>query len=110
VFALRLGAEVLKGMGIEVRASRAGHANLFRSDLFTSAFAAATGAPVELFDADGSQGAARGAGIGAGAFGSFAEAFRGLRRIRVADPEPALAAPLEEAYARWKRRLEGTRG
>jgi xylulokinase len=104
VFALRLGAEIVQDMGIPVRASRAGHANLFRSALFASTFAAATGAPVELFDTDGAQGAARGAGIGAGVFGSFAEAFRGLRRIRVVDPDPALAAPLEEAYGRWKRR------
>jgi len=104
-FALRFGAEILRDMGIEVRAARAGHANLFRSELFASTFASAVGAPVELFDTDGAQGAARGAGIGAGAFETFEEAFRGLRRIRAVDPDPALAQPLDDAYGRWKEAL-----
>ena len=52
---------------------RAGHANMFLSPLFARAFADVTGAAVELYETDGAQGAARGAGVGAGVFGSAAK-------------------------------------
>jgi xylulokinase len=106
VFALNYGVDIMRGMGIQIHSVRAGHANMFLSPIFAETFATATGAIVELFDTDGSQGAARGAGIGAGVYKSYKEAFTGLRAVNIVKPNSSLAAPLQEAYAKWRRRVE----
>jgi xylulokinase len=105
VFALHHGIGTLREMGLDLATVRAGHANLFLSPLFCEAFAALTGARVELFQTDGSQGAARGAGIGAGIYPTPAEAFVGLQAVRTIPPRPDLAAAYQEAYGRWSRIL-----
>ena len=68
VFALNYGLGIMKDMGIELTTVRAGRANMFLSSLFGQIFAAVTGTTVELYNTDGSQGAARGAGVGAGIY------------------------------------------
>jgi xylulokinase len=75
VFALNYGMEVMKQMGIRIDTVRAGKANMFLSPLFAQTFATVTGAMVELYNTDGSQGACRGAGIGAGIYRSPKEAI-----------------------------------
>jgi len=60
------------------------------SPLFGTAFATVTAATVELYNTDGSQGAARGAGVGAGIYKDFTEAFSGLRKIKTIEPDPNL--------------------
>src|SRR5690606_11286130 len=82
VFALKYGFDVLRTMGLETKVIRAGHANMFLSPLFREAFVNTTGGRVELYDTDGSKGAALGAGVGAGVYGSFSDAFGGLRLIQ----------------------------
>jgi xylulokinase len=74
---------------------------MFQSEVFQHTFATATGAPLELYTTDGSEGAARGAGIGAGIF-SFSDAFRGLRSDLTLEPEQSSVAATREAYERWK--------
>jgi xylulokinase len=106
VFALNHGLQIMAGMGMSVRTVRAGRANMFLSPLFRSAFATVTGATVELFNTDGAQGAARGAGIGAGIFGSEKDAFRGLDADDVIEPVPAEAAAYGDAYSRWVEILQ----
>jgi xylulokinase len=106
VFALNYGVDIMREMGIKIHSVRAGHANMFLSPLFAETFATATGAIVELYDTDGSQGAARGAGIGAGVYKSEEDAFTGLRAVKVVEPNSSLAAPLQDAYAKWRRRVE----
>ena len=106
VFALHYGIGTLREMGLELGTVRAGHANLFLSPLFCEAFATLTGARVELFRTDGSQGAARGAGIGAGIYGTPGDAFVGLEAVRTIEPRPDLAPAYQGAYARWARILE----
>ena len=68
VFALNYGLEIMRRSGVKVKTVRAGNANMFLSPLFGEAFATVTGSVVELYNTDGSQGAARGAGIGAGIY------------------------------------------
>ena len=104
VFALRHGLEIMAGMGLRPARVRAGNANLFLSPLFAEAFATASGAAVELYDTDGAQGAARGAGIGAGLH-TARSAFAGLDRVRVVEPNPGLRGAYEEAYGRWRAAL-----
>jgi xylulokinase len=100
VFALNYGAEIVRSSGVEIGVVRSGNTNMFQSDLFCEAFANTIGAAVELYDADGSQGAARGAGIGAGIH-SFENAFHGLERVREIRPDHAASAAYRAAYGRW---------
>lgn len=105
VFALNYGLEIMRGMGLEVETVRAGGANIFQSPLFGEAFAVVTGAAVELYDTDGSQGAARGAGLGAGIYKDMEEAFVGLKLVKVIGPSPGLEEAYREAYGRWREVL-----
>jgi len=92
-------------MGLKTQVIRAGHANMFLSPLFREAFVNTIGARVELYDTDGSQGAALGAGVGAGVYASFEEAFKGLHLIQSEDPKQELKDQYNEAYKRWKKIL-----
>ena len=101
VFALNYGFDVMRQMGMELQTVRAGKANMFLSPVFREAFCNLTGAVIELYNTDGSQGAARGAGVGAGIYRNFEEAFRGLRTIESISPNPQLMGAYEDAYHQW---------
>jgi xylulokinase len=80
-FSFKYGMDIMNEMGIETKTIRAGHANLFLSPIFRQTLANITGATIELYNTDGSIGAARGAGIGAGIYKDAAEAFSTLKKI-----------------------------
>lgn len=101
VFALTYGLEIMRGMGLSPTCVRAGLANMFQSSLFQKTFATVTGVPVELYTTDGSEGAARGAAIGAKLL-TFSNAFTGLTRHTVVEPDSATTQATREAYERWK--------
>ena len=61
-FSFAYGMEIMAGMGMDIKTIKAGHANLFLSPLFRRTLAAVTGASIELYETDGSVGAAYGAG------------------------------------------------
>ena len=61
---------------------------------------------MELFDTDGAQGAARGAGIGAGIFPAPGDAFTGLRAVSRYEPETKTSPRYRDAYDRWREALE----
>ncbi|MCK4563786.1 MAG: carbohydrate kinase, partial [Verrucomicrobia bacterium] len=102
VFSFMYGMEIMKETGIEMKTIRAGFANMFMSDVFCQTLAGVSGATIELYETDGSLGAARGAGIGAGIYGSFEEAFQSLEKRKTIIPKPGNYA---EAYAAWKKHL-----
>jgi len=102
VFALNYGLGIMRDMGIQLATVKAGHANMFLSPLFAEAFATITGATVELYNTDGSQGAARGAGIGAGIYKDPEEAFVGLEPVKTIEPNQKLASGYQQAYQRWQ--------
>ena len=102
VFALNYGLEIMRGMGTQLRTVKAGHANMFLSPLFAEAFATLTGATVQLYNTDGSQGAARGAGIGTGIYKSTNDAFTGLEPVKTIEPNDALNDAYRQAYACWE--------
>lgn len=106
VFALRYGIDIMTDMGVPVDTVRAAHANMFLSPVFRRAFATVTDSVVELIETDGAEGAARGAGLGAGLYETRADAFEGLERISTVEPQPNQAAAYREAYERWHARLE----
>ena len=105
-FSFRYGIDIMKDLGLKPDVIRAGKANMFLSPLFRSTLATLCGARIELFDTDGSLGAARGAALGAGIYKSAAEAFSTLERLDVIRPESAWEQPLEEAYRNWKNEVE----
>jgi xylulokinase len=107
VFALKYGMEIMEGMGMKPATTiRAGHANMFLSPVFSEAFACSTQASVELYSTDGAQGAARGAGFGAGVYKSMAEAFTGLKTISTIEPDSQLKGTYRQAYESWKGILD----
>jgi xylulokinase len=106
VFALKYGFDVLSGMGLRTEVIRAGNANMFLSPLFRQAFVNTIGARLELYDTDGAKGAALGAGVGAGIYDSFEEAFKGLKIIRIQEPEAQSEAAYSAAYERWSQVLK----
>lgn len=101
VFALNYGLDIMRGMGMSVTAVRAGKANMFLSPIFGTAFATLAHATVELYNTDGAAGAARGAGIGAGIFTSFKDAFASLVKVGTLEPNKALAQQYADAYGNF---------
>ena len=101
VFALNYGLGIMRQTGVKPTTVRAGNANMFLSPLFAEAFATITGARVELYNTDGSQGAARGAGIGAGIYKGPEDAFVGLQPVKTIEPNSRLAQAYQEAYRKW---------
>jgi len=101
VFALNHGLGIMRDMGGHIETVRAAKANMFLSPLFAQAFATVTGAQLELYNTDGAQGAARGAGIGAGVYETVEDAFAGLKTIETIEPNPVQAAAYREAFGRW---------
>ena len=103
-FSFRYGLDIMKENGILPSVIRAGKANLFLSDVFISAFVNATNVPVELYEVDGSVGAAMGAGIGANIFASEKEAFANAKPLNLI--EPTVNAAYDSEYEVWKELLE----
>ena len=101
VFSFKYGIDVMKGMGMNVQKIHAGHANMFLSPIFRDTLAGVTGATIELYDTDGSVGAAKGAGMGAGIYKDNNEAFATLDKLAVIEPDVANKSAYEDAYQRW---------
>jgi len=102
-FSFKYGMDIMNQMGIETKTIRAGHANLFLSPIFRQTLANITGATIELYNTDGSVGAARGAGIGAGIYKNAEEAFATLKKIIIVTPEPENVAASMAAYENWEK-------
>jgi xylulokinase len=105
VFALNYGLGIMRQTGVAAKTVRAGNANMFLSPLFGEAFATVTDSTVELYNTDGSQGAARGAGIGAGIYKGPEEAFVGLEPVKTIEPNENLTSTYQEVYKRWENIL-----
>ncbi len=105
VFSFAYGMEVMKQMGMDLKTIRAGKANMFLSPIFRDTLAGVTGATIELCDTDGSVGAARGAGMGAGIYKDHNEAFATLQKLQVIEPVAKNEAAYKEAYERWAKTL-----
>ncbi len=101
-YSFRYGIDIMKDMGLQPNVIRAGYANMFLSPVFTRTLATLTGAKIELYNTDGSLGAARGAALGAGLYKSREATFSGLTLKDTVEPEFADTVALEDAYARWK--------
>lgn len=109
VFSFCYGMEIMLQMGMDIRNIHAGKANMFLSPLFRETLASVSGATIELYDTDGSVGAAKGAGIGAGIYKDSKEAFATLDKLQVVEPDAAHGAEYQAAYAAWKEVLNNNK-
>lgn len=105
VFSFCYGMEVMRQMGMNITKIHAGNANMFLSPLFRDTLASVSGATVELYDTDGSVGAAKGAGIGAGIYKDNNEAFATLEKLQVIEPDMKHVEEYRNAYLHWKELL-----
>jgi xylulokinase len=106
VFSFKYGMEIMEEIGIKAQVIRAGKANMFLSPIFRETLAGISGATIELYNTDGSIGAARGAGIGSGYYASAKEAFANLKKLDTVTPDLSKKAEYEAAYQNWKSTLE----
>ncbi|HCE56498.1 MAG TPA: carbohydrate kinase [Prolixibacteraceae bacterium] len=106
VFSFKYGMDIMQQIGINASVIRAGKANMFLSPVFRDTLAGVTEATIELYNTDGSIGAARGAGVGAGYYKSFNEAFSNLKKLETVEPDNKKAAEYQAAYDNWKLALD----
>jgi xylulokinase len=106
VFSFRYGIEVMESVGIKPAVIRAGNANMFLSPVFKDALASISGATIELYDTDGSRGAALASGVGASVYKSFGEAFQHLRKLETVVPDVSKRNAYQDAYTAWHNQLK----
>jgi xylulokinase len=99
----RYGLDIMRSNGMQPSVIRAGKANLFLSSVFADAFVNVTNIPVELYNCDGSVGAAIGAGIGAQIFASEKEAFANIQPLQLIEPTNVNA--YNDVFSNWKDAL-----
>lgn len=102
-FSFRYGLDIMRENGLNPKIIKAGNSNLFLSEVFQKDYVNATGVPVELYENDGSVGAALGAGIGLGYYKTPSEAFKNIKKIKTI--EPTNTSVYEEIYQEWKQLL-----
>jgi xylulokinase len=105
VFSFCYGMEIMQKMGMDIHKIHAGKANMFLSKIFRDTLAGVSGATIELYDTDGSVGAAKGAGMGAGVYKNHEEAFATLEKLQVIEPDEIHRKEYLHAYAEWKEQL-----
>jgi xylulokinase len=101
-FSFKYGIDIMSAYtGLQVNQIRAGHANMFLSPLFRDTLASITEVPIDLYNTDGSEGAARGAGLGSGIYKSPTDAFANLEKLSTVHPLTNNKEEYTEAYQRW---------
>ncbi|QIG88314.1 carbohydrate kinase [Chryseobacterium sp. POL2] len=106
VFSYEYGMNIMREMGMDIKVIKAGNANMFLSSIFRQTLSSVSNAVIELYDTDGSVGAARGAGIGIGFYANSDEAFASLEKIAIIEPETEKREQYIEAYTHWMRHLQ----
>jgi xylulokinase len=105
VFSFMYGMEIMQQIGIQPHVIKAGTANMFLSPIFRETLTQVSGASIQLFNTDGSIGAARGAAVGYGYYASLNEAFAGLQQTMCVEPNQQKVQQTKDAYEKWKQYL-----
>ena len=101
-FSFKYGIDIMSQYtGLNVAQIRAGHANMFLSPIFRETLATITNVPIDLYNTDGAEGAARGAGVGSGIYKSYREAFEHLQKLSTVEPVPGKHQEYLDAYQEW---------
>lgn len=106
VFSIAYGMEIMEKLGMQLNTIHAANARLYQSPIFREALSCVTGATIELYNTDGSAGAARAAGMGYGVFKDQESAFAKLKKLLVVEPEEKKIPAYQEAYELWKSRMK----
>src|SRR5690606_32501256 len=104
-FSFRFGLDIMRENGLHPEIIRAGGSNLFLSEVFQQDFVGATGVQLDMYENDGSVGAALGAGIGAKYYAEPKEAVAGLKRMKTIVPDRNKSEIYEQTYQDWKALL-----
>src|SRR5699024_8526112 len=105
VFSFRFGMDIMREIGLDLQVIKAGHSNMFLSEVFRKTLSSITGSVIEIFDTDCAIGAARGAGMGIGVYTNREKAFTSLERIIVVEPDLKNKEQYQEAYNKWKLKI-----
>ncbi|MBF88840.1 MAG: carbohydrate kinase [Candidatus Marinimicrobia bacterium] len=103
--AFRYGLEILNDLNLEPKIIRVGKNNLFLSPLFCEIFTNVCNTPLEIYNTDGSQGAARGAAFGTGFYASLNDTFKNLKIIKKYIPDDTLCEQYDHYYQCWREQL-----
>ena len=104
-FSFRMGLDQMKIGGDKLTLIRAGMANMFLSPLFCQIVSDVLKVPLEIYNTDGSLGAARGAAIGSGKY-TFATAFNNHLVLAKYLPDTENSEAYDTIYAKWKSKLK----
>ena len=104
VFSMRYGLDLIHRMGVPTTMIKAGNTNLFQSPLFRSVFVNTLQIPLELYDTDGAEGAAR-AALAGHTSQSLEKIFKNMKPIDTIYPEQKLTEIYQLHYAHWKKEL-----
>jgi len=102
-FAFRYGFDILKQNGMTPTVIRAGKANMFLSEVFRECFVNILQVPIELYNCDGSVGAAIGSGIGANVYQNAKEAFQFFKPVELIEPNKN--SNYDQFYQEWLLQL-----
>ncbi len=102
-FAFHYGLKIMTQNGIPLKVIKAPKANLFISEVFIETFVNTTGLTVELYECDGSVGAAKGAAIGASYYKNIEEAFTQNKPINIFTPKDQ--NKYQNLYQKWEIEL-----
>lgn len=104
-FSMAYGIEMLSATGINAHKLKAGYANMYLSDVFTTSLVNAANVAVDLLESDGSFGAALGSGLGIGYYHSAKETISNIKRISTYEPKVELISKTLDAYSYWKESI-----
>ncbi|HUX93660.1 MAG TPA: FGGY family carbohydrate kinase [Ignavibacteriaceae bacterium] len=105
-FSFYYGINILKELSVNPKVIRAGMANMYLSKIFRDTISTLSGAVIQLYNTDGSLGAARAAAYGAGFYASFNEAFKGLECLMTVEPDIQNKDQYLSTYNNWLRELQ----
>jgi xylulokinase len=104
VFSMKYGLDIIHDMGVPTTMIKAGNNNLFQSPLFRTVFVNTLQMPLELYDTDGAEGAAR-AALAGYTSQSLEKIFKNMNPIDIIYPEQELTEIYQMHYANWKKEL-----
>ncbi len=105
-FSFKYGIDIMaEYTKLKVNQIRAGHTNMFLSPIFRDTLASISEVPIDLYNTDGSEGAARGAGVGSGIFKSFEDAFSNLEKLSTVEPNVSKKEEYIASYQTWNKEL-----
>ncbi len=104
-FSFKYGIDIMNSLGVEPKVIKAGHANMFLSPIFRETLANISDSLIELYETDGSIGAAKGAAVGAGYYASIDDAFNNFEKIAITEPNHKLQNQYLDAYDGWYKML-----